>query len=276
MLDPVDLRFGRPRHVIAERVRGEADAEHVRLVDGSGNLLPGEWSGHLDDVCPHPDLLPDGQAPVARPVGHPHAATPLERFGPARRGFRDLIGVTAAARDQLARPEDARGIDHVPQRRFLEPQRHIVDRADVTHAGDPAVDELRRQEDAAYRRSRRRITILVEIVAALLLEVHVEIDQPGDDRRTSDIDDASRIRGGAHGGCRAHCKNAVALKDEHGVRHRLGARAVDERAALEHQNRVLGRIARRNRNPPRVVSRVRAGPLSQFILAGEVRGEDGQ
>lgn len=153
-----------------------------------------------------------------------------------------------ASAPQHPRPADDAAIDCL-----LDAQRDIVDCPDIARGGDPGSDQLLGQRHAADRRARRAVRIFAEIVAALLGEVDVQVDQAGHDEKPGRIDDPRGPHRHRDRSGRAGSDDPVALRHHHRVGDWRTATAVDQRAAGHHDDRLVAAIHRRDRQAPRVI-----------------------
>ena len=103
--------------------------------------------------------------------------------------------MAAGAGNQAATPQDARPGDEAAVDRFLYPQGDVINRPHIARRGNAGIDQLPGQHRAPDRCCGRTVRIMPEIVAALLREMDMEIDQSGHDEQPGCIDGPVRIRG---------------------------------------------------------------------------------
>ncbi len=85
--------------------------------------------------------------------------------------------MAAAGRDQATRPEDRRARDDATNDRFLNLLRHIPGATEVTDSGDTTIEVQPEFLHAPDRDGRLRVAEHGKVVAALLPEVHVQVDE---------------------------------------------------------------------------------------------------
>ena len=230
----------------ARAVRGPVNSEGMQEGCGTAALLPnrnsslpggaGDFPGHRRSASV------DRQRPCATVGG----------AGSAGRGGGGLVAVSTSGRDELTAPENPRPGDHLSLDGLLELQSDVVSGSDVADRGDAAVQELVEKEHSADGRCCVGVPVQAHVVAALLREMDVEVDEAGHDVETVDVDRA-RTRGNRDARGRTRVDDPIALHHEDRVRNGRRSRAIDERSAAERENRLLRSIPRRNRNAARVV-----------------------
>ena len=102
------------------------------------------------------------------------------------------------------------------------------------HGGEPRLEGLQGVRGAEQRELRGAVgevgVLPVAIADRAAREVHVGVDQSGEDGERREIDDGGATR---DRDVRARCGDPLALDEDHGVLHGRAAGAVNQRAGLD-------------------------------------------
>src|SRR4029077_17670302 len=116
----------------------------------------------------------------------------------------------AARGDQVTGPEDAWPWENAARHCLLNFLRHVAHTAEIANARDAAVEVQTELLDASNGGRCVRVAVHREVVAALLAEMHVEIDEARHHVETRRVDRPVDFRWELDAGCRPDVEDAVA------------------------------------------------------------------
>ena len=182
--------------------------------------------------------------------------------------------VTSGRGDELPGRKHPRTGDTIRRDPFLQPERNVVLRSRVAHAGDAALDEIAKSLDAAQRGVRRVHRVHDGNVWLGVVEVGVQIDEPGQHGVSRHIDDGGVRRPILARGIENRLY-FVALEDQ-SRRTRRRASAVEQTPPSQNDGSLRPTRNVRHRNPAGIIGRylilVEETP-AVFELLLTIRGE---